>query len=291
MTESRIGLIAACWGLSALAMLGVSSNSAHDDCNPRDFLMQDTASIQQSGDTELAFVLTSTQSEYENAKKSFGSSGAYDLFSATLSWDEAKDRARQIAQATKFDYKTSYASNYLIQSVSGKALDALSQCYEKDKERPGLALWLKSRDGDYFTCGACWVGADATAGIAKNDSELMVDGGKLISKPNVWLKAKTEEIVVKRNGNNDFYLNVKVGGWSRTKVIVKDPPIITWLKEAIVSKSMLVVQTADKNPGCGSDVKSDAIVPVHPGGYFVANTKTTNHSTNGPENYRETFEE
>ena len=41
--------------------------------------------------------------------------------------------------------------------------------------------------------------------------------------------------------------------------------------------------------GCGAGVDCDAIYPSHPGGFFVANTRTTLHSTNGPESYTETF--
>jgi hypothetical protein len=44
----------------------------------------------------------------------------------------------------------------------------------------------------------------------------------MIGKPDALLKAKTEEIVVKRAKNN-FYLQLKVGGERRTKVIVRDP--------------------------------------------------------------------
>src|SRR5712671_2451956 len=90
--------------MSRVALILMSTcicpNLAHADCNPRDFMVQDITSLQQSGDTELAFVLTSTQSEYDNAKKGFGGSGAYGLFSSSLSWGDAKERARQISQAT-----------------------------------------------------------------------------------------------------------------------------------------------------------------------------------------------
>src|SRR6266566_2142408 len=107
--------------VAGLLVLGVSSIAARADCNIREYIVQNTTSIQQSGSTELAFVLTATQSEYENAKKNFAGSGEYGLFSGALSYGEAQERARQIAQSTKFDYKSSYASNYLSQTVSGKA--------------------------------------------------------------------------------------------------------------------------------------------------------------------------
>jgi len=108
-------------------------------------------------------------------------------------------------------------------------------------------------------------------------------------EPDAWLKAKTEDVVVKRDGNNDFYLKLKVRGETRTKVIVKDPPTVVWLKAPIFSKKTLFAQTAPKNPGCGFGQDSDIIYPAHLGGFFVANTRTTNHSSDGNDSYGETF--
>jgi hypothetical protein len=275
--------------LAGVLILGVISNTARADCNPRDFIVQDVISIQQSGYTELAFVLTATQSEYDNAKKNLAGSGAYGLFSGALSYGEARDRAQQIAQTTKFDYKNSYALNYLNQSVSGKALQSYVQCLERDKETPGLALWLHSRDGDYFTFRAFWVGSDTNIGAAKYDAEPVIDGGKLISKPEAWLKAKTEEIVIKRTANEDFYLNLKVGGQTKTKVVVKDPPSVAWIRQPVTSKKVMTASSHGPNPGCSSGRDSDTIHPLRPGGSFVANTRTTNHSTSDPSRYSERF--
>src|SRR4051794_1076148 len=115
-----VRMIAANSLLAGLFVAGVSCSGARADCNPRDFMVQDVTSIQQSGSTELAFVLTATQSEYDNAKKNFAGSGTYGLYSGALSYGEAQEKARQIAQSTKFDFKSSYASNYLSQSISGK---------------------------------------------------------------------------------------------------------------------------------------------------------------------------
>jgi hypothetical protein len=262
---------------------------ARAECDPRVFMVQDVTSIQQSGDTELAFVLTSSQSEYENAKKNFGGSGAYGLFSAALSWGDAKERAHQISQATKFDYKSSYASNYVTQSLSPRAQDSYVQCLEKDKSSPGLALWLQRRDGDYFTFRAYWIGSDTGVPAAKYDSEPLVDGGAVISKPTAWLKAKTEEIVVKRNGNNQFFLRLQVGGETTAKVVVQDPPAVVWLKELVASPTTFDVHPNPINPHCGFGTATDTIHPTHPGGYFVANTRTTNHASQDESTYRENF--
>src|SRR6266478_2328872 len=132
--------------VSCFLAVAIGSHSARADCDPRDFLVKDVVSLQQSGDTELAFVLTSTQSEYDNVKKNIGSSGAFGLFSAATNWGEAKERARQISNSTKFDYRSAFASDSWSQSLSGRALDSYVQCIEKDKERPGLAMWLHKRE-------------------------------------------------------------------------------------------------------------------------------------------------
>ena len=72
-------------------------------------------------------------------------------------------------------------------------------------------------------------------------------------------------------------------------VVVKDPPNVVWLKQPIISSKVINVGPAARNPGCGVGVGSDTIFPVHPGGYLVANTHTTNHSSDGPESYNEIY--
>ena len=56
-----------------------------------------------------------------------------------------------------------------------------------------------------------------------------------MEKPATWTKGKTEEILVKRNGNEDFYLSLRVGGESKSFVIVKDPPTVTWVKTPVMT--------------------------------------------------------
>ena len=274
--------------LAGLLGVGISA-PARADCDPKVFMVQETTSFQQSGATELAFVLTATQAEYDKAKTNIAGSGSYGLISGALSYDQAQEKARQIAQTTKFDYSSHYASNYLNQSISGKALDNYTQWLEKDKERPGLALWLQSRDGDYFTFRAFWIGANTNIPAAKYDVAPIVDGGTIIGKPDAWLKAKTEEIVVRRNANNDMYLNLKVGGETATKVLVKDPPRVVWLRERVVSKKVMTATSHGPDPGCTAGADSDTISPLHPGGSFIPNTRTTNHSTLDPAHYGETY--
>jgi hypothetical protein len=124
---------------------------------------------------------------------------------------------------------------------------------------------------------------------AKYDAPPLVDGGTLISKPDAWLKAKTEDIVVKRNGNNDFYLALKVGGQTKAKVVVKDPAAVVWIKQTVTSKKLLNPTSHGPDPGCSGEAQNDCIYPLHPGGSFVANTRTTNHTSGDPAHYNESF--
>jgi hypothetical protein len=185
-------------------LLAAVSNEAKADCNPRDFMAAEVKDIQRSGETELAFVLTATVDEFERAKKDAGGS-AYGLFSG--SYGEAQEKARSVAQATKFDYKSSYASSYFSQTLSKRALGNYVTCLILDKEKPGLRIWLDDRQGDYFTFKAFWVGADTIVPAAKYDAPPIVDGASIISGPEAWVKGTTEDITIKRNGNNDFYLS------------------------------------------------------------------------------------
>ena len=163
-------------------------------------------------------------------------------------------------------------------------------CLDKDKERPGLALWLHSRDGDYFTFNAFWVGADTKVPGTKYDAPPVIDGGTIVGKPDAWVKGTTEEIVVKRNGNNDIYLNLKVGGKTKSKVVVKDPPAVVWIRKPVVSDKLIKTASHGPDPGCSAGQVNDCIYPLHPGGSFVPNSRTmTEHSTSGPSAYSEVY--
>src|SRR5262249_34068088 len=152
----------------------------------------------------------------------------------------------------------SYASNYLSQTVSGKALDDYVQCLETDKNAPGLRLWIQKREGDYFTIRGFWIGANTNTPQANYDAPPIIDGARLIGQPAVWKKAKTEEFVVKREGNSGFYLNLKVGGETKTIVAVADPPDVIWLKQAVISPKKLAAASTYSNP-CTGTSDSDTI--------------------------------
>jgi hypothetical protein len=101
-----------------------SIHSAKAECNPRDFLVKDTQALQESSETELAFVLTATKDEFDEAKRDIGIGGRYGIISGSATFPEAKDKATKIAQSTKFDYHSSYAKQYFVQTISPNALKA-----------------------------------------------------------------------------------------------------------------------------------------------------------------------
>lgn len=247
-----------------------ASTEAEASCSPRDFLVQDVRSMQQSAETELAFVLTSTQEEFENAKKSGAASGGYGLLTGSGSFAQTKERARRIAEAVKFDYSHSYAASYFSQTVSQGALEAYRQCLLNDKESPGLRLWLVQRDGDYFTFNTFWVGSDTKVAVGEYDKEPLVDGAEIVSKPDAFIKGTTEEIVVKRAANNDFFLRLSVDGQTKSVVVVKDPPPVVWRTKAVTSDQQMTAQSFGPNPGCSSGAASSCIQPTEPGGLFMA---------------------
>lgn len=276
--------------LVIIAALGAACFAARADCDPREFMIKEVKDIQKSGETELAFVLTATEEEFNRAKKDAAGSGTYGLISGSASYAESKEKARRIAQSTKFDYKSSYAESYFSQSLSPAAINAYVACLQSDRERPGLTMWLQGRQGEYLTFKAFWVGADVTQPSAKYDAAPIIDGGTIVAKPDGWIKAKAEEIVVKRNGNNDVFLSLRVGGQSRSQVIVKDPPAVIWNNKPVTSDKLIRAVATGPNPGCTAGQVTDCIFPARPGGSFVERSGAmTERSTSDPGRYSEEF--
>ncbi len=249
------------------------------DCRPRNFMVQDASSIQRSLETQVAFVLSATEEEYNKSKQSGALSGAYGPIFGAASFGDAKEAARRVAEAIKFDYRASYASNYFSQNMSPAALASYGTCMERDKERPGLALWLQERQGDFITLKSYWVGADKTLAAASWDAEAIVEGGKIVSKPDAWIKARTEEIVIRRDGNVDVFLSIKVGGATKSFVIVKDPPNIAWRSKPIISETILLARSYSRSPGCVPGISYDCIYTSEPGGIFEAGSAAITERT------------
>jgi hypothetical protein len=269
--------------------LGTAASAAKADCDIKDFLVKDVVSLNQSGSTQLAFVLTATESQYDNAKKNMDTGAdVFGLFSGNLNYGQAEEKAHQIAQATKFNYDSSYASSYLSQTVSGKALDDYIACLQNDKNSPGLRLWVNSTSGIYSTINGFWVGANTLTPSAKYDAPPIIDGGTLIGQPDEWVKGQTYPFAVKSGSKDGFYLNMKVGGEPNTLIVVPKPPEVIWLKQPVVSSKKLSAASTYSNP-CTATSDSDTIYPLHPGGYFVSGTRTINRSTTDAGHYGEQF--
>lgn len=276
------------------------TNYAKAQCDPRTFLVQEMKDIRATGETELAFVLTATSEEFDAAKKSGALSGSYGLISGSGSYGEAKEKAVRIAQATKFDYRSSYASSYFSQTVSTKALEAYESCL--NHKSAGLPVWLRSREGDYLTFEAFWVGRNLDDAKASYDSPPIVKGGTIESQPEKWTQGKIEQIVVKKVGNDDIFLQLKVGGETGAKVIVRDPPQVVWDTQQVISDTPPAAQggvpglmrtcSHGPNPGCSAGQVGDCIVPKHPGGYFVQKSRSvTQFSSSDPGRYGEVYEQ
>jgi hypothetical protein len=271
--------------VAAIVVLFFVASQSRADCNPQDFA--EITDIQQSPETELAFVLAANQGEYDRFKNLAVSTGTYGLLSKAITYQEALDRARAVAQATKFDYRSSYAATYLSQHIVPKAY---LFCLEQDREMPGLRLWLNRREGDFLLFKALWVGNDTTLSSATYDSEPLVDGGTLVSKPSSWPKAQVQEIVVKRSGNADVFLNFRVGGQSKSLVVVKDPPNVIWRTSLVISRTLMKASSHGPNPGCSAGSVADCISTTRPGGSFVPGSRAITESvTSDPTRYSAKF--
>jgi hypothetical protein len=181
-------------GCTALLTSGASA------CNIRDFLVNDITTIRQSAQTSLAFVLTSSKSEFEKAKAG-GGLDVFDLFS--LDYNQAQSRAQQIAQSINFDSRSSYTNNYFSQTVDQGAINAYAKCL--DHNTPGMYIWLSDRKGDYYTFTAFWVGDDTNQLKGKYDKPLTVTPpAKVMSSPDEWRKGVEDSIVVQNDGKAVF---------------------------------------------------------------------------------------
>jgi hypothetical protein len=263
-------------------------------CDIRSFMVQNITSFQESDETILAFLLTASEKEYDNAKTGLSHAGSwlgpYGLFDDKTTYSQAKEKAHEIAQAINFNYQHTYAASYFNQQASGEALNAYVQCLNKNKNSPGLPIWLAQRNGDFFTYQAFWVGADTTQPLGKIEGTPNISGVDIISFPDTWVKGAEQPIVLKRKGNVDFYLGFKVSGQSNAIYAVPDPPPEpTWQKATVISNKQLTAASHGTGEACGGSSDSDCIYPAHPAGFFVPGTRTVSPNTTDPHNYGEKY--
>lgn len=277
--------------LLAVGMFHWEAEAQAQECDPRAFMIQNISSIQQSGETELAFVLTSTREEFDNVKKSGGLSGAYGLISGSANYDEAKQKAEHIAQSIKFDYRQSYASSIFLQAISSEAASAYSDCLNKNRETPGLALWFEKMEGDYVTLRSFWVGRNVNQPTAEYDEDPVVGGGEIVAQPRTWTKAKAEKIVVKRMPGEDLFVSLAVGGETNSVIVVKAPSAVLWQQVPVTAPTPMQACSHGPNPGCSAGQAQQCIDATRPGGRFVDNTwAITNRTSSDPSRYSEVFD-
>jgi hypothetical protein len=233
------------------------------DCDAKDFMVQDKTSIQTSEQIQLAFVLTATREQFDKAK---GSLGIFDV----LSFEAAKEAASKISQTSKFDYSSSYSLSYLQQTLSGKALEAYVACLTLDKERPGITAWLSKREADYYTLRVFWVGL-TPQGIGNFGAPIQVMNGQLVRSPKQWVRAVTEEVVIKKNPFADAYVSFDVAGQTGGIAIVHDPA--PFLQRAISSPTVMNVDSSNiSGKVCGPKSTQDCIRPTQKGAFLRLNS-------------------
>jgi hypothetical protein len=242
------------------------------DCDAKDFMVQDKTSIQTSEQIQLAFVLTASREQFDKAK---GSLGIFDV----LSFEAAKEAATKISQTSKFDYSSSYSLSYLQQALSGKALEAYVACLTLDKERPGITAWLGKREVDYYTIKVFWVGL-TPQGIGNFGAPIQVTNGQLVRSPKQWVRAVTEEVVIKKSPFADAYISFDIAGQTGGIAIVHDPA--PFLQRAISSPTLMHVDSHNvSSTVCGAHSTQDCIRPTQKGAFLRLNSANLIEATIG----------
>ncbi len=248
---------------TTIACALISATPSLADCDPKDFMVQDKTSIQTSEQIQLAFLLTATREQFDKAK---GSLGIFDV----LSFDAAKEAASKISQTSKFDYSSSYSLNYLQQTLSGKALEGYVACLTLDKERPGIRAWLSKREADYYTLKVFWVGL-TPQGIGNFGAPIQVTNGQLVRSPKQWVRAVTEEVVIKKNPFADAYVSFDIAGQTGGIAIVHDPA--PFLQRAISSPNLMNVSSVNvSGKVCYAGETIDCIRPTQKGAFLRLNS-------------------
>jgi hypothetical protein len=181
-----------------------------------------------------------------------------------------KSEANREARLTDFQFSNSYYYNYLAQQLSPAAAAMYTACMEFDKQTPGLRVWLKSIEGDYFKLNAFWVGGEDQA-RATMDKPPVLRNAEVILQPDSWPKAKTQEIDLQREDEKvDTFVGLTIGGQIASFTIPKkiDGPRIR-SRVDVSDKVMNAKTTRASSTVCGGSVDSACIVPKDPNGYLV----------------------
>jgi hypothetical protein len=210
-------------GITGAALL--CTFEAQADCNITDFIVLQPTTIHWTDDLKLSFLLTANKEQYDSVRKSWGASGSYGLYSGSLDYNDARDAALKESQTRKFDYSDKQLLDYSAQRLSGELLDKYSECLEKDKQTPGLRMWVAERQSNvFYTIKAFWVGNEGQ-GRGKQKS-LVVDGASLVQKPDSsWPSAIVEDIYVKKpSPAQDAFVSLNVEGKTKTLFLPGERP-------------------------------------------------------------------
>lgn len=273
------------WIAALLVVWGSQSNA---QCDPRTFVVQNTVAYQISAETELSFVLTATKEEFDRAKAGGAMSGTYGLISGSADYAQSRERAQRIAQSIRFDTSSSYALNYFAQTTSDIWANAYIACLGDNS--PGLNIWLDKKQGDFLTFNAIWVGNDTALGSATLDAEPVVFGGQLIDVPMTWTKGEVQTVVVRRDGNQDVYLGLDVGGKPGSAVVVRDPPRWEWVNQVVVADRLMSATSSYSNP-CTAGEDTSCIYPMHGGLFRTETAVISDLSSSDRSNYSQVFEQ
>src|SRR4051812_46023078 len=167
----REGLVMASehWKLSLIAgALLAACSGARAQCIPADFMIQDKTHIVWTEQLKISFLLTASKEQYEAARQSWNVAGGYGLFYGSLDYDQAKSSALKESQTRKLDYDYATFLDYTSQRLSPEATKMYVACLDKDRQKPGLVIWVDKRErGVYYTLNAFWVGGNEVVGEGK----------------------------------------------------------------------------------------------------------------------------
>jgi hypothetical protein len=254
--------------------VGSVSSSAHADCNPIDFLVDDFQNLILTDSIRTAFLLSATRDQYNRLSQANLISLSYAPVSKPLTYDQARQSAERETQFAPFAYSRQDYADFLSQQMSVGAVEKYSSCLETGKSLPGLRVWYSQRKGEYIYLKAFWTGADSNQHVGKLEESQHVDELKIVQMPVEWPRGETQQIVVKRTSSADGLLNFRVGGLEQTFIVLKDPPQIQ-VGTSVVGGPVVRITSGGTSDGhspfCQRRTVSSCVAPQK-GGYLLAGT-------------------
>jgi hypothetical protein len=252
-------------------------------CDPTEFMARDVTGIIWSDSVRYAFLSVTNQEHYEDVRKTWNSGGSYGPISGYLNLAESRELASKDFRYQQLDASQDQFYSYLTNHLSPTAAQMYGECLRTSQTGPGIQLWVSKRVDDVFTVSAVWVG-DQGQGMGKLTSMELKGGGEILSKPDIWPKGDTQELVLTKPDGATSVLTLKVSGQSKSLIFAKElaPAPTKW--EVVAADNEVVADSGGwANPGCGAgrykSVES-CVQPKH-GGYFVRGTVRANVAISG----------